>query len=215
MLSVCNILNLAGIAFIAVGAVYLLDIKSVTAAVDRTGIPFSVAPTLLLVVGIVVFVISFLGCCGAVKESYCLLITYGVILLVLFLLQVGIGAYAFMQLKDSDGADKVSIENELRTTMREYPHSNQAQATFDTLQGQLKCCGVRGPSDWNGVTVPLSCCEWGPTQCYLANAYQDGCFPILYSFLHQSITIIGIIFVTIGGIELLGAICAFCLCCSL
>lgn len=35
---------------------------------------FSV-PTLLIVIGSLIFFISFLGCCGAIKENYCMIIS--------------------------------------------------------------------------------------------------------------------------------------------
>ena len=207
---------LAGIAFIAIGAVYLLGIKSFTATLDKTGIPFSLAPSLLIVFGVIVFVISFFGCCGAIKESSCLLITYGIILLVLFLLQVAIGVYAFIQFKDSNGVDKMKIEDELTKTLRSYNTNNQAKETFDSLQSQLECCGVKGPNDWlPGPTVPPSCCKRDAAVCYSSDAHREGCFEVLYKFLRKSITIIGIVIVSIGAIELLGAISALCLSCSL
>jgi CD63 antigen len=34
-----------------------------------------VGPVLLVVVGITVFVVAFFGCCGAVKENHCMIMT--------------------------------------------------------------------------------------------------------------------------------------------
>lgn len=36
---------------------------------------FYSVPTLLIVIGTMIFFISFLGCCGAVKENYCMIIS--------------------------------------------------------------------------------------------------------------------------------------------
>lgn len=36
------------------------------------------APTLLMVVGGIVFVIAFLGCCGAVRESSCMVLSVSI-----------------------------------------------------------------------------------------------------------------------------------------
>ncbi|KAK4875677.1 hypothetical protein RN001_012099 [Aquatica leii] len=211
--------ELAGIAFITIGAVYLLDIEAFTITLNKTGIPFSLAPALLLTVGIVIFVIAFFGCCGAIKESSCLLITYAIILLILFLLQVAIGIYAFIQFKDSNNVDRISIEQGLMETMNLYDHNDQARGTFDTLQSQLKCCGVKGRNDWQrirvGDSVPSSCCDYNPAKCYPSSAYTQGCSEVLYKFLHDSITIIGIVFVAIAVVELSGAISAICLSCSI
>lgn len=32
---------------------------------------------LLIIVGLVIFVIAFFGCCGAIKENYCMVLTVG------------------------------------------------------------------------------------------------------------------------------------------
>ncbi|KAF5307691.1 hypothetical protein FQR65_LT06746 [Abscondita terminalis] len=197
-----------GIAFIAVGAVYVLNIESFTITLNKTGIPFSLAPALLLTIGIVVFLIAFFGCCGAIKESSCLLITYAVILIILFLLQVSIGVYAFLQFKQSNNSERFSIEQGLTETMNLYDHNEQARETFDTLQSQLKCCGVKGPKDWNrikvGDSVPSSCCDNRPAKCYPSSAYWTGCSELLYKFLRDTIVIIGIVFIVIALIEVLG-----------
>jgi CD63 antigen len=34
-----------------------------------------VGPVLLIVVGVTVFVVAFFGCCGAVKENHCMIMT--------------------------------------------------------------------------------------------------------------------------------------------
>lgn len=33
------------------------------------------APLVLIGVGVVIFVVAFFGCCGAVKENYCMIVT--------------------------------------------------------------------------------------------------------------------------------------------
>lgn len=32
---------------------------------------------LLIIIGLVIFVIAFFGCCGAIKENYCMVLTVG------------------------------------------------------------------------------------------------------------------------------------------
>ena len=32
----------------------------------------------LIVIGLLIFIISFFGCCGAIKENYCMVLTVGV-----------------------------------------------------------------------------------------------------------------------------------------
>ena len=46
------------------------------------------AAYILLALGGLIFIISFLGYCGAIKESRVLLTTYGIFLIIIFTLQV-------------------------------------------------------------------------------------------------------------------------------
>merc|ERR1711860_231730 len=54
------------------------------------------APVILIVVAVIVTLIAFFGCFGAVKESRCLLITYFVILLAIFIAAI-VGAVLVFQ----------------------------------------------------------------------------------------------------------------------
>lgn len=56
---------------------------------------FASAPVFLIVVGAIVFVIGFLGCCGAIKENYCMVTTFAVLLAIIFLLEIVAGALGF------------------------------------------------------------------------------------------------------------------------
>ncbi|KAM6216424.1 tetraspanin-8 [Rhynchocyon petersi] len=47
---------------------------------------------LLIAVGAIIMVLGFLGCCGAIKESRCLLILFFIGLLLILLLQLAAGA---------------------------------------------------------------------------------------------------------------------------
>jgi len=208
---------LAGIAFIAIGVIFKLDIEDFTAALNKTEINFSLAPTLLIIVGSIVFVISFFGCCGAVRESTCMLTTYAIILLTLFLLQVALGVYAFIQFKDSDAGIKNEIHEELKKTLELYDKDNVARETIDALQSERECCGVDSPADWrqvwNNDSLPSSCCRNLPPQCRASDgdSYRKGCFDPLYNFLQETIKMVGIVVVVIGATEIIGAIIALCL----
>lgn len=56
---------------------------------------FANAAVFIIIVGVVVFVIGFLGCCGAVKENYCMVTTFAVLLAIIFILEIVAGALGF------------------------------------------------------------------------------------------------------------------------
>ncbi|KRT86629.1 Tetraspannin, partial [Oryctes borbonicus] len=161
------ILNLvcaiAGLGLLVVGVLYKLNLNEATAEIPDS---LELAPTLLIIVGCIVFVIAFFGCCGAVRESTCMLTTYAVILLVIFVLQVAVAVYAFLQIRDVDGL-KEQFRKGLNTTFSRYNQDPVATETVDIIQRSYQCCGLDGPSSMkvNG-TFPLSCClEEIKTEC--------------------------------------------------
>ena len=50
------------------------------------------AAIFLIIVGVIVFIVAFLGCCGAIKEHYCMVTTFAIFMIVIFILEVAAGA---------------------------------------------------------------------------------------------------------------------------
>ena len=205
---------LAGLTLIIIGVVYKLNLKN---AINTLPSDFGMAPTLLIIVGAVVFITAFLGCCGAVKESTCMLTTYAIILLTIFIIQVALGVYAFLQLKDND--QRVKINEGLDTTFRGYSSSEEARETVDIIQKYLHCCGVRSSHEWtwpNG-SIPASCCGNPEYSCSHSSpsVYERGCGEALYDFVRSSTKVVGGVAIGIAAAEVLGAVFALCLASSI
>lgn len=67
-------MQLAGVALLGVGIAYRLNFDDITDLIpEEYNVDF--APTATIVVGAIIFVIAFFGCCGAVKENRFLLLT--------------------------------------------------------------------------------------------------------------------------------------------
>lgn len=65
--------QLCGIALVVVGAGFLLRYDEILDAFKEVNV--NVAPIALIVVGSTILVISFFGCCGAIRESHCMVAT--------------------------------------------------------------------------------------------------------------------------------------------
>jgi len=140
----------------------------------------------LMVVATVMTVMGFLGCCGALQESQCMLATFFSLVLVLFLGQVALGVWLHQH---QDHFKAVVEKTAARSIQHDYSINEFKTNAFDIIQSQLQCCGATGPSDWAesrfnnadkksalevGVgtimrlyKVPKSCCKAGvdPTVC--------------------------------------------------
>ena len=93
-------LQLTGLILITTGGV----IQGVYSQyLDFLGSKVLNAPVLLIAVGCLIFVITFFGCCGAIKESHCMTLTFAVLLAVIFIIEVGCGIGAYSARDDVSG----------------------------------------------------------------------------------------------------------------
>jgi len=120
---------------------------------------YTSAAYILLVVSALVVLISFFGCCGAWKENKCMLGTYFTLILALFIVMV-VGAV----LGYSGDLEK-SVKDPLKSALSKYsdvatedtdPALYGYKMAWNTVQEELKCCGVDDVTDWAVIT------EWDP-----------------------------------------------------
>jgi CD63 antigen len=207
------IFAVTGVVFISVGAVILVVYNGYNNFVDSW---FFAAPALMIIVGIIVFLVSFFGCCGAVKENHCMIITFSVLLLVIFALELGAGITGYMMGGEISGM----LESRLNSTMRQYEGVEDIRHSWDIMQHDLQCCGMNGPTDWNQIglrdnAVPDSCCKelpaHGKCDSNSIHLYEDGCMLRLKAAIESSALILGGVGVGIAIVQLIGVIFACCL----
>lgn len=122
---------------------------------------------LLLCIGLVMFIISFSGCIGALRENTCLLKFYSFFLglLLLFEITAAILGYVYY------GKVRKEIHNAFTQMIDNYLDDPDLQLVIDSLQKELKCCGSEKYTDWERNVyyncsspaiercgVPYSCC---------------------------------------------------------
>jgi len=150
-------------------------------------------PVVLLVFGVIITLIGFFGCAGALRESPCLLYTYATIVLLLLVAQIAVAVYA--SVKKQDVKDLVE-ENMIKILNKYNGDDAELTKTLDKAQHELKCCGVKQYSDWYNRTiitnnvatdVPKGCCRdesdplctrvrGKPTDDVEKLIYTEGCF---------------------------------------
>ncbi|KAJ6649572.1 CD63 antigen [Pseudolycoriella hygida] len=189
---------LTGLTILCVGAIIQSSYHHYSTFV---GASFWSAPILMIVVGAVVFVIAFLGCCGALKENSCMVLTFCILLLVIFLCELGIGIAGYI--KNAQIED--ILETGFNKTMAEYNNNKEA---WRLVQTELHCCGINGPADYIQVypngTLPNSCCvkfEQHSDTCTQENAIKKGCLPILLEFFKSRALILGGVGIGIAVIQ--------------
>jgi len=118
------------------------------------GFPTLNTPIAIIIVGVIIFVIAFFGCCGASKENKCMLYTYSMLLTVILIIEIGV-SIAALAMKD---LLEPEIQKSMKETMMKYGKLSHEEVTdnWDFLQQNLQCCGVVGPTDWNAIPVNIN-----------------------------------------------------------
>ncbi|XP_039478996.1 CD63 antigen [Drosophila santomea] len=122
---------------------------------------FFAIPTFLIVIGSFIIVISFFGCWGALKENYCLVLSFSVMLAIIFILELAAGISGYVLRNDASNL----IKNSLTYSLNQYNSDNQNATTklWDDIQEEFDCCGVSTYKDWSVAfpdgELPISCCD--------------------------------------------------------
>ncbi|KAM9752497.1 tetraspanin-2-like isoform 1-T1 [Menidia menidia] len=133
--------------------------------------------------------VGFFGCCGAVRESQCLLGSFFACLLVIFGSEVAAGVFGFLN-KDKIIAD---IQNFYKNTYNENSNSTMILS----YQKVLNCCGSAA-SPCPDSEPDIKDCEAG---------IQD--------FFNNKLYIIGYVGIGIAGVMIIGMIFSMVLCCAI
>lgn len=193
---------LCGIALIAVGGVVLAALSPQKPFYEG----YLGAPVAIVVLGVFVFVIAFLGCCGAIRENYHMIMAFSVLLTIILICELGaaIAAYAYRsKIKDA-------IREEATKSIDQYSQNNDTQRLWDDIQSSLHCCGANSTADYHQA-LPPSCCPDKPTNCTVDKAYTVNCIDRLFEKFSEKIIYVGVTGIIICFIEVVGIVFGCCL----
>ncbi|KAG8585822.1 hypothetical protein GDO81_005161 [Engystomops pustulosus] len=176
------------------------------------------APIVIIAVGVIIFFISFFGCCGAAKENYCMVTTFAVLLVLIFLVEIAAAIAGYVYRNQLQNAFTDSITD----GMSKYSTSNDTAKAIDDMQKDLHCCGATNYTDWTkydpfkGKTqVPDSCCRKISLNCGVNptndTIYTVGCVQEIETVLKKNIGIVAGVALGIAFFEVLGIVFACCL----
>jgi len=198
------------------------------------------AAYILIALGAFLFIISFLGYCGAIKESRVLLTAFGIFLIIIFSLQIALILLSTIYKSQAEHHSK----GFLKTTLSKYyttgTNKDAVTHSWDMVMAHMSCCGVEGSGDFRtaklfvqkssaeglGRQVPESCCiltgdplSLSPEDpsCIinpsLSNSYlATGCYAKLANKVNENVNIVIGVVVVVAATQLLAIIFAFCLC---
>jgi len=178
------------VASLGVGIYALVDGEGLSDFLDQLQIEedlniIYLASIFIIVVSSFVLLITFLGCCGALKESRCMLGAYAFCVIVLVGCMIGGIVLA------GSGTTLDVLKDPIKDTMGEYGSDDTITAAWDDIQTEYECCGVDGPDDWalaNVNPLPDSCCSWqeNPEACEVDQSRLSGCFTKFEDLISQN-----------------------------
>ncbi|XP_019876654.1 23 kDa integral membrane protein [Aethina tumida] len=210
------IFALTGILIVSIGATVKAYYNEYQSFLDNK---FVYSSDLLIVIGVIIFIIAFFGCCGAIKENSCMTTTFSSLLVVVFILEILVGIGGVL-LK---GRTTEIVENALFDTMKEYgePNFNETTALWDQVQQRFHCCGVDTYYDWfnhtntTKNTLPVSCCkiETGTLGNFTCDVnsnslYKQGCLQIFSEYIKGHAATVEGVGLGLAIIQLLGILLA-------
>lgn len=195
---------------------------------------------LLIALGAFIFIISFLGYCGSIKESRVLLTAYGIFLLIIFCLQIALIILVTVWKPETDVSPKGFLEHSLTKYYTIGKNKDAVSLSWDMIMATMGCCGVNGAQDFKtsklfvmaasaeGLDreIPESCCFLTgdtaliqpkeptcirtPTQ---DNSYLNtGCYDKLIMLIQDYLNLVIGAVVIVVAVQLLAIIFSFCLC---
>ncbi|XP_034451691.1 tetraspanin 34 [Hippoglossus hippoglossus] len=209
---------LAGGAILGVGVWVKVDSGSLLGILDNVpdapaGLSQLVNVSYLLIaVGAVLLVIGFLGCCGAMKESRCMLLTFFSIVLIIFIIEVA-GAVVLLVFQNVAEDLLQSVGEGVKKSIEgSYGEDEGVTSIWDSTMEEFTCCGFNNYTDFDGSPFnvkenmyPIACCNSTSEKCSQNEAHfsaVDGCYDKLLALIENNAVVIAGVALGIVALEI-------------
>ncbi|NXR69396.1 TSN8 protein, partial [Rhadina sibilatrix] len=140
---ICGCIILGFSIWIRVSSTQQVNACSHTSPIVYSGV------NLLIAVGAIIMILGFLGCCGAVKESRCMLMLFFIALLLILILQITGGILGAVYKPQVEAAVNLTLGTSVNALQSTTGEHKEYQEEFQKLEQKEKCCGLlEGPQDW-------------------------------------------------------------------
>ncbi|CAG9808772.1 unnamed protein product [Chironomus riparius] len=234
---------IAGIGIVAL-AVWMLVDPAFMISLAQEHQNYQYALFILLAIGILMVLLAFCGCCGALKESSCMLVSFFCCMLIVLTAEIAAGFWAY---QNSDKLEAFVKSNFKHTIANEYREVHARTEMVDHIQIHLQCCGVDGPADWANTkynnakgglldlsvtnklsySVPPSCCKNGTERSLCETTRKGaittsvnpiinktGCMERVVQEVKRNIQYILLGGLIVIAVQLFGILLVLCLCCA-
>lgn len=198
---------LLGLAILATGIwVY---VKGTSGVLPEELKVLSYAGVFLLVIGSIITLLGFLGCCGAIFENRCLLVLFFILLLIVFLILLASGI-VFLVMRDA-GITAIETYFTKLVENQKFGNDSESKNETDRYQSLYQCCGGKlAEKDYTSrnISIPESC-EPAKDKIYVS------CTQLLNEPIIQGGLKIAIAIFVAALVAFLGMIFSMMLCCAI
>lgn len=195
---------LIGCVMVALGVWMIVDPKSLgdIAPVQE----LSLGSYGFIAVGSVIMIVGFFGCCGAIKENQCLLVTFFICLLIIFGVLLAIGIFYIMY---PEGSSKAT-EKVYKELAGRYYTDKIAREEVNSVHKQFNCCGhTLGTGDFTMTDLPEGCAS-------VASALSlKKCPQAITEAVQRGAVVVAAVALGVGIVLLIGMIFSMMLCCAI
>ncbi|NWH70916.1 TSN1 protein, partial [Piaya cayana] len=162
----------------------------------------------LIVIGAILVVIGFLGCCGAQKESKCLLMMFFSVVLIIFIAEVAAAVVALVY----TGLAETLLTAVVTPLLKEkYGTDKSLTHIWNVTMTEVHCCGLNNYTDFTGSpwyekhkTYPAPCFRGLlPLAClHLRGCFLQGCFSQILEEIKTNAGVVGGVAAGIAALEI-------------
>ncbi|XP_032682229.1 tetraspanin-1 isoform X2 [Odontomachus brunneus] len=185
---------------------------------------------ILIIAGALTFIVSFLGYCGAMFESRCLLCVYVILIALVLLLECVVIGLA-CGFRDVEKGTQDFLKSTIKYYATTADRAETVTVAWDGIMSQFHCCGVESYRDFSentnftatGKMVPDACCikendvlkdPSCPISPTASNSYSEtGCYKAIVTAIKENEAIVISVAATLPLIEFLVIVLALYLVC--
>jgi len=217
---------LVGVAIIGLGsymAISMKDYFDFLGLSEMDGLKnIGLSSYIFIVVGVIVTIIAFLGCCAACTENKCMMWTFATLMLIILIAEIGVCVTIILYKGQVKDVTKAAMTKSMNQYNKE--ESKGVKKTWDEIQETFSCCGIEKAKgeDWKSAfgfdsnSAPDSCCQSVSEGCG-KNAiggdtlWPEGCLAEFDDYIEGNIFLVGGVGIALILVQLIAVITGCCL----